>query len=252
MEHSQRSGDLRVVARSDASSSAWPSATGGGGARAALPGLRRLAVVAAAALLAFAALTAPGKDAAAWVGRLVGIGEVGGSPTQKRHGFEDKGAACRARGDRQRIRRPTGRATSGWPSAARWTCATRGSRTAFAATGFRSTGRPSRAREAGGSCAGPREPGERVPALGSFGVEIVPSQFKGVAKPDMVVSGTVNSPAASRVRIVYSGAHGEKRDLPVDFARVGGPAARARGRGCAAGNLRGLRRGRAGRARPPG
>ena len=50
----------------------------------------------------------------------------------------------------------------------------------------------------------------------------MPSQFKGVAKPDMVVSGTVNSPAASRVRIVYRGAHGEKRDLPVDFARVGG------------------------------
>ena len=92
MEHSQKSGDLRVVAALGREFERVAERDRGRRRPRALPRLRRLAVVTAVALLALTALTAPGKDAAAWMGRLVGIGEVGGSPTQKRHGFEDKGA----------------------------------------------------------------------------------------------------------------------------------------------------------------
>ena len=76
--------------------------------------------------------------------------------------------------------------------------------------------------EHGGSCEGRREEGEKIPLIGTFGVSIVPSQFKGVARPDMVVEGTVNAERAHAVRVVYRDADGRKRDLPVDFARVEG------------------------------
>ncbi len=60
--------------------------------RLAWPGTRRLAAACAVALLAFAVLTAPGRDAAAWVGGLVGIGEVGGPPTREKHVLQEPGA----------------------------------------------------------------------------------------------------------------------------------------------------------------
>src|SRR5688572_19429789 len=53
------------------------------------PPVRRLAIACLAALVGFGLLTTPGRDAAAWVGGLVRIGEVGGPPTEKKHGLED-------------------------------------------------------------------------------------------------------------------------------------------------------------------
>jgi hypothetical protein len=60
-------------------------------------------------------------------------------------------------------------------------------------------------------------------------VHILPSQFKGVAEPDLVISGAVG-PTVHRVRIVYTDGSGEEQDLPVDFARVTGKLRRLTGR----------------------
>jgi hypothetical protein len=51
-------------------------------------GRRALAIALAAAVLGGALLTPPGREASGWVGELVGIGEVGGSPTLEDHGFQ--------------------------------------------------------------------------------------------------------------------------------------------------------------------
>src|SRR5919112_2853067 len=55
---------------------------------------RLLSLAAALLLVIVVLLTPPGRAASAWVGDLVGIGEVGGPPTQeKRGGFADAGSA---------------------------------------------------------------------------------------------------------------------------------------------------------------
>ncbi len=55
---------------------------------------RLLSVAAALLLVIVVLLTPPGRAASAWVGDLVGIGEVGGPPTQERRGsFADPGSA---------------------------------------------------------------------------------------------------------------------------------------------------------------
>ena len=74
----------------------------------------------------------------------------------------------------------------------------------------------------GGSCAeGEGGPAERSGHFfGSFGTQIVPSQFKGVAAPDLVVSGET-TPSVHEVRVVYTDAHGGRHSRPVDFERIG-------------------------------
>ena len=74
--------------------------------------------------------------------------------------------------------------------------------------------------EGGGTC----EELQGRPPGGVFsqnGVHILPSQFKGVAHPDLVISG-VTGPDVHRVSVIYTDGEGEKNELPVDFARVEG------------------------------
>ena len=56
-------------------------------------------------------------------------------------------------------------------------------------------------------------------AFTSYGVGILPSQAKGVERPDLVVSGSTG-PGVHRVRVVYTDRHGDRQELPVDFARA--------------------------------
>jgi hypothetical protein len=74
-------------------------------------------------------------------------------------------------------------------------------------------------REGGGGC----EEAEGAPVrdhdLGGTHVQIVPSQFKGVAEPDLSVSGTTGT-RVHRVRVVYRDTSGAEHDLDVDFERV--------------------------------
>ena len=89
-------------------------------------------------------------------------------------------------------------------------------------------------REASGSCAGPREPGERVPRSAPSGWRSCRRSSRAWPSPDMVVSGTVNSPAARRVRIVYSG-----RTARSATCRWTSPAWRAAARARGGGRARG-------------
>ena len=57
--------------------------------------------------------------------------------------------------------------------------------------------------------------------FGPFGVHVLPSQMKGVAEPDLVISG-LTGPDVHRVSVIYTDGEGEKQELPVDFARVEG------------------------------
>ena len=86
-------------------------------------------------------------------------------------------------------------------------------------------------RHGDGFCEGPRGRKEWFPVVGDFRVEVVPSQLKGVEKPDLVVSGTVSSAKARRVRVVYRDPRGKEQDLAVDFARVTGRIREQAGRG---------------------
>jgi hypothetical protein len=190
----------------------------------------RLVALAATALLAFLLLSAPGRDATAWVGDLVGIGEVGGSPTGQKRGFEDKGAPGSA------VVIDNGEA----PDGTRYEWVAFRCEVDLEAEGLAPNLRgyglslewPTLSKRAGdGSCAGPRGKNEKVPVIGSYGTQIVPSQFEGVAQPDLVVSGTVNAQHAARVRVVYRDMRGERHDLPVDFARVGDELHARAGRG---------------------
>ncbi len=75
-------------------------------------------------------------------------------------------------------------------------------------------------REAGGDCEeGAGDEGRGV--FRSFGVHILPSQFRGVDRPDLVISGSTG-PAVHRVSVVYVEPDGRERELDVDFARVEG------------------------------
>jgi hypothetical protein len=64
-------------------------------------------------------------------------------------------------------------------------------------------------------------PRPRDYAIGSHGVHILPSQFKGVEKPDLVISGSTG-PKVHDVKVIYTEPDGTERELPVDFARVEG------------------------------
>jgi hypothetical protein len=177
-----------------------------------------LAGLAAAALLVVVLLlTPPGRAASAWVGDLVGIGDVGGPPSQKKQGsFIKPGTA---------VVIDTGAAPDG--SRYEWVgyrCGenlrSEGIDTKFEGIGISLQWPGVRREEGGGYC----EELEGRPHSGVFtsnGVHILPSQFKGVAEPDLVIEGTTG-PQVHRVRVIYRDGEGRQHDLPVDFARVQG------------------------------
>jgi hypothetical protein len=184
--------------------------------RSARPaGRRALGAVLATVVLAGALLTPPGRSASAWVGELVGIGEVGGSPTLEDHGFEET-----SRG----VVIANGRAPDG--TRYEWVvydCEVdlreEGLATRFEGFGMALEWPDAKGREGGGGC----EEAEGAPVrdhdLGGTHVQIVPSQFKGVAEPDLSVSGTTGT-RVHRVRVVYTDTTGAEHDLDVDFERV--------------------------------
>ena len=164
-------------------------------------------------LLAGCSLTPPGRTASAWVGDLVGIGEVGGSPTRDPGGFPKTNAP---------IVVDNGHAPDGtryeWVAyGCKVDLTDDGQPTRFRGFGTSLTWPGIRGGETSGSCEGPRGPSERPPLLGGYGVEVVPSQVKGVRSPDLAISGTTGGERAHSVRVLV-GARGH--DLPVDFARV--------------------------------
>jgi hypothetical protein len=72
--------------------------------------------------------------------------------------------------------------------------------------------------EGGGSC-GERERTPTDHTFNDIGLRIVPSQFKGVAEPDLYMAGSTGV-GVHRVRVIYRDTQGEVHELPVDFARV--------------------------------
>jgi hypothetical protein len=183
--------------------------------RTALAGRRVLAAALAAAVLAAALLTQPGRDASAWVGELVGIGEVGGKPTLEEHGFDDS-----SRG----VVIANGVAPDG--SRYEWVvydCKVdlrkEGLATNFEGFGLALEWPDKKGREGGGGCEEAEGAPVRDDDLGGMHVQIIPSQFKGIAEPDLSVSGTTGS-RVHRVRVVYTDATGVEHDLDVAFERV--------------------------------
>jgi hypothetical protein len=176
-----------------------------------------LCLAVAAVLIAVVLLTPPGRTASAWVGELIGIGEVGGSPTQKQRGFQGKGPA---------VVIDNGTAPDG--SRYEWVAYRCG-------VDLRKEGLPDRiegiglsfewpdvkGHEGEGSCETEAPAPEIGRGFSSHGVHILPSQFKGVEEPDLVVSGSTG-PGVHGVRVIYTDGEGDKHELPVDFARVEG------------------------------
>lgn len=212
----------RTVARARAE-------VGGRDRAAGVPRLDRpwlLGVAAAALLVAVLLLTPPGKAASAWVGELVGLGDVGGKPTLDRRPGGERGSA---------VVIDNGQAPDG--SRYEWVaygCEIdlrdegqpthfRGVGLALEWPGVKSEHSSSAACEEASRGSGPET------AFRSHGVHILPSQFKGVVEPDLVISGSVG-PSVHRVRIVYTDGSGQRQDLPVDFARVTGELRRLTGR----------------------
>jgi hypothetical protein len=205
------------VARVEAERAA--SGAGSRRTRRGLPPLRQpLAGVAATALLVLVVLlTPPGRAASAWVGDLVGIGDVGGAPSAPKQGGFIKGGTA--------VVVDNGTAPDG--SRYEWVAfqckadlRDEGLDTNFEGIGLALQWPGVRDHEGGGSC----ESLEDRPRPGAFvthGVHIVPSQFKGVAEPDLVISGATG-PDVDRVRVIYRDGDGDPRDLPLDFARVEG------------------------------
>jgi hypothetical protein len=178
----------------------------------------RLVSLAGAVLLVIVVLlTPPGRAASAWVGELVGIGDVGGPPTEeKRGGFADADTA---------VVIDNGVAPDG--SRYEWVAfkcnvdlTDEGLGTKFKGIGVSLDWPGVKPYEGGGSCEeteGRPQPG----VLSQHGVHVVPSQMKGVAEPDLVVSGTTG-PDVHRVSVIYRDGEGNEHELPVDFARVEG------------------------------
>jgi hypothetical protein len=180
-------------------------------------GARVLVSLAAGVLLVVVVLlTPPGRAASAWVGELVGIGDVGGPPTR-----EDRGP-----GTSQEVVIDNGRAPDG----------TRYEWVAYRCEfDMREQGQPDVVRGigvslewpgaqgpgGGGSCEEGTGAHDRDNAFTSHGVHILPSQFKGAERPGLVISGSTG-PSVHRVKIVYTDSLGETHELPIDFTRVEG------------------------------
>lgn len=181
-------------------------------------GRRRAFALAAAALLAAVLLlTPPGRTASAWVGALVGIGDVGGQPTQPHRTFGV---------DRTAVVIDNGRAPDGtryeWVA---YDCKVdlraEGEDLTFSGIGLSLEWPDVKGQKGGGVCEeieGRPRPEDR--AIGGS-VHIVPSQFKGVQKPDLVVSGQAGADVHD-VKVFYREPDGTEHELPVDFARVDG------------------------------
>jgi hypothetical protein len=211
-----RSGDARDQAVAEAR--AEIAARGGEGATSpGAPG-RLLSALAALVLVAVLLVTPPGRAAAAWVGDLVGLGEVGGPPTQPKRTFADSRTA---------VVIDNGTAPDG--SRYEWVayeCSVdlrdEGSSTNFEGIGMSFEWPGVKGHEGGGVCEELEgRPRQDARAVGSHGVHILPSQFKGVEQPDLVVAGTAGA-AVHRVEVIYTAPDGTTRKLPVDFARVEG------------------------------
>jgi hypothetical protein len=186
-----------------------------GSPRPSRNGARRVIVAAlAAAVLAAVLLTPPGRSASAWVGELVGIGEVGGSPTLTDRGFADTS---------DEIVIDNGRAPDG--TRYEWVvyeCKV-DMREEGLGNGFKGVGTsldwPDAPGNRGdGSCAENQDPPPDH-TFDAIGLRIVPSQFKNVAEPDLYMAGATGT-SVHRVRVIYRDTRGDMQELPVDFARV--------------------------------
>jgi hypothetical protein len=178
----------------------------------------RLAAIAAAALLALVVLlTPPGRAASAWVGDLVGIGDVGGPPTQDKPGgwvkpstavVIDNGVA------------PDGTRYEWVAYQCKMDLEREGIGPGFEGIGISLDWPRVKGYEGGGFCEELEGRPERR-TFGGFGVQVLPSQHEGVAEPALVISGTTG-PGVHRVSVIYTDGEGTERELPVDFARVEG------------------------------
>jgi hypothetical protein len=190
-------------------------------ARSGRSGRHRALAYAAAALLAVVLLlTPPGRAASAWVGELVGIGEVGGEPTQRYRtfGVDDTAVVI-----------DNGRAPDG--SRYEWVAydckvdlRDEGSPGVFTGIGLSFEWPGVAGHEGTGGCeelkGRPRPPDD---AIGGS-VHILPSEFKGVGEPDLVVSGQTGA-GIHDVKVFYREPDGTRHELDVDFARVDGELA---------------------------
>jgi hypothetical protein len=176
---------------------------------------RLLSIAAVALLVVVVLLTPPGRAASAWVGDLVGIGDVGGPPTrQDDRGFVKPSTA---------VVIDNGVAPDGtryeWVA---YQCGEggKGFGPKFEGIGYSLDWPGVKGQERGGFC---EELGgrPRPRAFGTHSVHVLPSQMKGVAEPDLVVEGTTG-PDVHDVRVFYTDGEGRRRELPVDFARVEG------------------------------
>jgi hypothetical protein len=178
---------------------------------------RLLSLAAAVLLVIVILLTPPGRAASAWVGELVGIGDVGGPPTQERRGgFAEADSA---------VVIDNGVAPDG--SRYEWVAyecnvdlTDEGLGTKFSGIGVSLDWPGVKGHEGGGTCEelhGRPRPG----VFNQHGVHVLPSQMKGVAEPDLVISG-VTGPEVRRVSVIYRDGEGKEHELPVDFARVEG------------------------------
>jgi hypothetical protein len=179
------------------------------------PARRALGMALAAGVLAAALLTPPGRDASAWVGELVGIGDVGGSPTLEEHGFEGtSNAVVVANGHA-----PDGSRYEWVVYDCRVDLRDEGLPTRFEGFGMSLEWPHVKGREGGGTC----EEAEGAPAprfaFEQIGVHVAPSQFEGVAEPDLLVSGATTR-RVHRVEVVYTDTAGNRHELPVDFSAV--------------------------------
>jgi hypothetical protein len=183
------------------------------------PRRRALGVAFATALLGAALLTPPGRAATGWVGELVGIGDVGGSPTQKHRSDQAAGPAIVV--------------NNGFaPDGSRYEWVVYHCRIDMRRQGlpgvvdgygvdFEWPGRPGDGGAGGGSCEDAVGSDRGHPQVfQSFGTQILPSQFKGTADPDLVVSGETGRQVYG-VRIVYVDRSGGRHRLRVDFERIG-------------------------------
>lgn len=169
----------------------------------------------AAAVLAAVLLTPAGRDASAWVGELVGIGDVGGKPTLEDHGFDhtSRGVVI-ANGTA-----PDGGRYEWVVYDCKVDLSEDGLGTSFEGFGLALEWPDAKGREGGGGCEEAEGAPLRDDDLGMMHVQIIPSQFKGVAEPDLSVSGTTGT-RVHRVRVVYTDMTGAQHDLDVDFERV--------------------------------
>ncbi len=177
---------------------------------------RLLSIAAAVLLVIVVLLTPPGRAASAWVGELVGIGDVGGPPTQDTRGRFEKPSTA--------VVIDNGVAPDGsryeWVAYGCRVGADENMGSEFEGIGISLDWPAVKGHEGGGVC----EELEGRPtgrAFSQHGVHVLPSQMRGVDEPDLVISG-VTGPDVHRVAVIYTDGEGRERELPVDFARVEG------------------------------